>query len=98
MKERWDEIKAEQKKHRTSAYEGIPGKLSALARADSFLKRGGESIVPPQSEARPGVRSERELGELLFALVADSRTKGFDAERALRAHLRELEAGESPTA
>jgi len=42
--------------------------------------------------------SERELGELLFALVADSRTKGFDAERALRAHLRELEAGESPTA
>ena len=98
VKERWDEIKAEQKKHRTSAYEGIPGKLSALARADSFLKRGGESIVPPQSEARPGVGSERELGELLFALVADSRTKGFDAERALRAHLRELEAGESPTA
>ena len=98
VQERWDNIKAEQKKHRTSVFEGIPEKLSALARADSILKRGGEGASPAHSQARLVVESEQELGELLFALVADARTRGFDAERALRTHLREIEAGERPAA
>jgi XTP/dITP diphosphohydrolase len=88
---RWDEIKAEQKSHRDSVLEGIPAKLSALARAQSVIKRATQIDVSPSTSAAPGVESEGELGEALFALVAYAKERGWDAERALRTRTRDFE-------
>ena len=87
---RWDEIKKEQKSHRESVVEGIPDKLSALARAASVLKRS-KDILPAPSLENPTATTEEELGEQLLALVADARAQGLDAERALRLATRNWE-------
>jgi XTP/dITP diphosphohydrolase len=39
----------------------------------------------------PAPETERELGDLLLSIVATARSNGLDAERALRASLRELQ-------
>jgi XTP/dITP diphosphohydrolase len=88
--QRWDEIKKEQKSHRESVVEGIPEKLSALARASSVLKRS-KDVLPAPTSAHPTPRTEEELGEHLLALVADARAQGLDAERALRRATRGFE-------
>ena len=92
----WQEIKAEQKKHRATPFEGIPEKLSALARAHSVLKRGGDSLALADPPDVPD--SEEELGELLLGIVQGARAKGLDSERALRTRLRNIEADSAPSA
>lgn len=92
----WAEIKAEQKKHRSTPYEGIPDKLSALARAHSVLKRGGEAAAVSDPPAVPD--TEEELGALLLGIVQSARVKGLDSERALRSRLRAIEADTAPPA
>jgi XTP/dITP diphosphohydrolase len=87
---RWDEIKKEQKSHRESAVEGIPEKLSALARAASVLKRS-KDILPAPSPHHPSASTEEELGDQLLAIVAGARAQGLDAERALRQATRNWE-------
>ncbi len=87
---RWEEIKKEQKSHRESVVEGIPDKLSALARAASVLKRSSD-ILPAPSPQHPTETTEEELGEQLLALVAHARAQGLDAERALRLATRNWE-------
>jgi XTP/dITP diphosphohydrolase len=87
---RWEEIKKEQKKHRESVLDGIPQKLSALARAASVLKRSTE-VLPPLPAGLPEFQGDQELGELLLALVSAARATGLDAEGALRRATRELE-------
>ena len=87
---RWGEIKKEQKSHRESAVDGIPEKLSALARAASVLKRSTDVMAPPPPTGPPP-QSEEELGQTLLALVQSARESGFDAERALRLATREFE-------
>lgn len=88
---RWDEIKAEQKKHRESVLEGIPHKLSALARASSVLKRSKDLVDVPTSSMGVAIDTEEELGQALFSLVAYAREKGLDPERALRSQVRAFE-------
>ena len=87
---RWEEIKKEQKAHRESVVEGIPEKLSALARAASVLKRSRD-ILPGPSASHPTFATEEELGQHLLAVVAQAREQGLDAERALRRATREWE-------
>ena len=87
---RWDEIKKEQKSHRESAVEGIPEKLSALARAASVLKRS-KDILPAPTPEDSRATTEEELGEQLLAIVANARAQGLDAERALRQATRNWE-------
>jgi XTP/dITP diphosphohydrolase len=87
---RWDEIKKEQKAHRESVVEGIPEKLSALARAASVVKRSKDVLLPPTSP-HPTPATEEELGQWLLGMVADARAQGFDAERALRGATRQWE-------
>jgi len=87
---RWDEIKKEQKSHRESAVEGIPEKLSALARAASVLKRS-KDILPAPTPEDSTATTEKELGEQLLAIVANARAQGLDAERALRQATRNWE-------
>ena len=45
-----------------------------------------------QTETELGAQTETELGDQLLAIVAAARVKGLDAERALRAALRTLQA------
>ena len=87
---RWDEIKKEQKSHRESVVEGIPEKLSALARAASVLKRSRD-ILPALTPEDSRATTEEELGEQLLAIVANARAQGLDAERALRQATRNWE-------
>jgi uncharacterized protein YabN with tetrapyrrole methylase and pyrophosphatase domain len=94
----WDSIKRAEKPERGDPFEGIPQALPALARAQKSLDRAerAERVVEPvetgsRQDRPPGAESfttEDELGELLFELVADARTRGFDAERALRGAVR----------
>ena len=87
---RWDEIKKQQKSHRESAVEGIPEKLSALARAASVLKRS-KDILPAPTPEDSTATTEKELGDQLLAIVANARAQGLDAERALRQATRNWE-------
>ena len=89
---RWEEIKAEQKSHRDSAMDGIPGKLSALARAVSVLKRGGDLVDLEVGDGDVTPETEEDLGHQLFALVARANALGLDPERALRERIRAVEA------
>jgi XTP/dITP diphosphohydrolase len=95
----WDSIKAAEKS-RTSAVEGIPEGLPALAWADKVVGRIAKSSsalsVPLPDE--PAYTAEA-LGDVLFALVAAAAAAGIDPEQALRARVRrELEAVRSQEA
>jgi XTP/dITP diphosphohydrolase len=57
-------------------------------RAAEFLDDAVVSRAPAMSQPQ----TEAELGDALLALVADARAHGWDAERALRERVRELEA------
>lgn len=96
----WLALKEAEKPERTSAVDGIPP-LPALARAEKLLARldrGGLAADLPGLTGRrdPGrgaiPAAEAELGARLFELVAEAHAAGLDAERALRATVRGVEA------
>ena len=104
--QKWDAVKRAEKPAGTGVFEGIPLALPALARAQKSLDRAERAgldapAVPPAklSELVPvfmptaghAPYSEKELGELLFGLVAGARAHGLDAERALRGAVREFQ-------
>lgn len=89
---RWETIKAQEKNHRTSAVEGIPRDLSALARAASVLRRSKDLLAAPMSPVVPSVESEDALGELLLSVVAMARAQGLNPETALRRATRNFES------
>lgn len=89
---RWHALKAAEK-GRASVTDGIPAALPALLLAAKLLARsdglGVELPAAPQAQdilATLPQDSEGEdaLGELLLALVAGARERGWDAEAALR--------------
>ncbi len=99
--EKWDAVKKAEKPGRSDPFEGIPPHLPALALAQKSLDRAeraerterAERSGGPERRGRPVAAaevpdSEAALGDLLLAVVAGSREKGFDAERALRAAVR----------
>ncbi|WP_295011558.1 MazG family protein [uncultured Microbacterium sp.] len=105
----WNAAKAAEKRSRRSVLDGIPRGMPALALAQKVLGRAAkaEAVARPSSAADPSSAtptstpaSEAELGEMLLALVETARTRGWDAERALRERVRFLEdqvrATESP--
>lgn len=86
----WNAAKAEEKRSRRSVLDGVPQGMPALALAQ---KLGGRAAsvgveIPTAADAA----SEAELGDALLALVAQARANGWDAERALRGRLRDLES------
>jgi XTP/dITP diphosphohydrolase len=88
----WDDLKADEKPHRTSVLDGIPQGMPALALADKVIGRAEKlGVLDPDAQAAVPVASEDELGGLLLAIVASARVQGLDAERALRTTLRGLQ-------
>jgi XTP/dITP diphosphohydrolase len=91
----WDDLKRVEKPTRTSVLDGVPQGMPALALADKLLgkahKLGITRLDSEEATAAPAPESEQELGDLLLSIVATARSNGLDAERALRASLRELQ-------
>lgn len=87
----WNAAKAAEKRERRSVLDGIPRGMPALALAQKLAARAsGVRVELAPATAVP--TSEAELGDALLALVDRARTEGWDAERALRERLRQLEA------
>ncbi|MFF2387467.1 YabN family protein [Agromyces sp. NPDC058104] len=96
----WEDLKADEKPHRTSVLDGVPRGMPALALARKVLAKAEKAGVTAQDAPWPAVSdaaaatspaTEQELGRQLFELVASAREQGLDAERALRAAVREFE-------
>ena len=90
----WNAAKAAEKHARTSVLDGVSRHMPSLALAQKLLgKAASVGVEPVDAEAvaqgAPG--DEAQLGDALLALVATARTRGWDAERALRERLRGLE-------
>jgi XTP/dITP diphosphohydrolase len=87
----WDDLKKAEKPSRTSVLDGIPQGMPALALADKLLGRAAKVGV----DAAAGTTApdtEQQLGSQLLSIVASAKEQGLDAERALRAALRELQS------
>lgn len=100
---KWDAVKKAERPERLNHFEGIPDALPALARAQKTLDRAERAGLTLKVElARPLVElvetcdSENQIGELLLAVVGSARSRGFDAERALRGAVRRYQNTESP--
>ena len=84
----WEQRKAVEK-GRTSALQGIPEQMSALARAHKVVARARARRVPLELAAEP-VTAEQ-VGADVLALVARAHASGVDPEQAVRDALRGLE-------
>lgn len=98
---KWDSVKRTEKPERGDPFEGIPQDLPALARARKSLDRAVRAGLPrqpagPEVEIVQTIDSERQLGELLLAVVAAAGSKGLDAERALRGAVRRYQDSHRP--
>lgn len=99
----WTELKRAEKS-RSSALDGIPLALPALALVQKSWRRAGESGVPlvaPDPASAPD--DEDALGEELLALAVLAERRGWDAEsllrrgaRQLHQAIREAESGTTP--
>lgn len=88
----WEDLKRDEKPHRTSVLDGIPQGMPSLALADKLLGRAQKVGLIDADAAGPiPVTTEDELGPLLLAIVASAKARGLDAERALRTTLRGLQ-------
>jgi XTP/dITP diphosphohydrolase len=85
----WEQRKAVEK-GRTSALQGIPDQLSALARANKIISRARSRRV---ALALPdGPTTAEEVGMQILALAARAQASGIDPEQALRDVVRRLES------
>jgi tetrapyrrole methylase family protein/MazG family protein len=75
----WERIKRAESDGTSSTLGGLPRSLPALFMAERLLERAERLHV------RPAVEASSDIGERLFALVAEARRAGIDAEQALRA-------------
>jgi XTP/dITP diphosphohydrolase len=85
----WEQRKAAEK-GRTSALQGIPEQLSALARANKIISRVRSrrlELVLPDDPT-----TAEEVGARILALAARAQAAGVDPEQALRDAVRVLEA------
>lgn len=88
----WDDLKKAEKPGRTSTLDGIPQSMPALALADKLLGKADSVGLPPQHlPDAPLWENEDEIGSVLLSIVSSAKAQGFDAERALRIRLRELQ-------
>ena len=91
----WDAIKRNSKKQKTThqAMTSVPRELPALMRAEKLqskaakagaqLPKDAVSFVAEKAAALSSGINEKNIGELLFAVVAAARQSGIDTEEAL---------------
>lgn len=82
------EARKRAEKGRTSALDGIPDRLSPIARAQKILSRASQHGVlyldsPP---------SDATVGDQIVALIAQAQAQGLDADQLTRDAVRRLEA------
>jgi len=85
----WEQRKAVEK-GRTSALQGIPDQLSALARANKIISRARSRRVALALPEDP--TTAEEVGIQILALAARAQASGIDPEQALRDVVRGLES------
>ena len=85
----WEQRKVVEK-GRTSALQGIPDQLSALARANKIISRMRSRRVAVALPDEP--TSAEQVGAQLLALAARAHAAGIDPDQALRDAVRALEA------
>ena len=85
----WEQRKAVEK-GRTSALQGIPDQLSALARANKIISRARSRRVALALPDDP--TTAEEVGIQILALAARAQASGIDPEQALRDAVRGLES------
>lgn len=76
---RWDRLKRQEKPGRTSALDGVPATLGALARAQKLVSRADRAGLPA-----PAADDPADVGQAVLALVVAAHRAGVDAEAALR--------------
>jgi XTP/dITP diphosphohydrolase len=84
----WEQRKAVEK-GRTSALQGIPEQMSALARAHKIISRARSRRVPLPLPDQP-IEADA-LGSEIVSMVARAQAHGIDPEQAVRAAVRQLE-------
>jgi XTP/dITP diphosphohydrolase len=84
----WEQRKAAEK-GRTSALQGIPGQLSALARANKIIGKARSRRVDLVLPDAP--TTAEEVGAQILTLAARAQASGIDPEQALRDAVRALE-------
>jgi XTP/dITP diphosphohydrolase len=85
----WERRKAAEK-GRTSALQGIPEQLSALARGNKIISRARSHRLEVALPDDP--TTAEEVGAQILALAAQAQAAGIDPEQALRDAVRGLEA------
>lgn len=85
----WETAKRVEK-GRISALEGIAHSMSAVARAQKVISRSRSHAVEVRLATEP--IEESEVGRQALTLVARAQASGVDADAAIRAALRTLEA------
>jgi XTP/dITP diphosphohydrolase len=87
----WDAHKQREKPERQSVLDGIPKALPSLMLADKVIgKAQSLGVLGTEEPGSIELADEDQLGALLLALVLAAKSKGLDAERALRESVREL--------
>jgi XTP/dITP diphosphohydrolase len=88
----WDAHKQREKPERESVLDGIPKALPSLMLAEKVIgKAQSLGVLGKDEPSAIEIGDEDQLGALLLALVLAAKSKGLDAERALRGSVRELE-------
>jgi XTP/dITP diphosphohydrolase len=85
----WEQRKVAEK-GRTSALQGIPEQLSALARGNKIISRARSQRLEVALPDDP--TTAEEVGAQMLAIAARAQAAGIDPEQALRDAVRELEA------
>ena len=84
----WEQVKAAEK-GRSSALQGIPDQLSALARANKIISRSRSRRV--EVDLPDEAISADQVGEKIVALAARAQACGIDPDQAVRDAVRRLE-------
>src|SRR5690606_19047403 len=89
----WETLKAQEKPHRSSTLDALPDRMPSLLHADERIGEAAALVVQTATvQAAAAPATEEALGDLLPTLATSARAPGLDAEHALRARLRTLQA------
>lgn len=91
IKANWQKIKAEEKQHRESVFDGLPRHLTGLARAGALLDKAEKLGITPDAARGEAPSDEHAFGSWLLTQLYDAKMRGIDTDRALREAMRLFE-------